>query len=338
MKDHRSWHNLFLIFALLVCPIRCNSVCEVSLSSLDWKTAGLIIANSIIGEIPDVGPWLEAFADILEQVSNGGYSKDITSCVESLIEQKLDERVLASTETFVVYWDTLLTTWNESSLESNFSNTKLDMVDLVYSTFPGALVDLPNVEKKEQVYTQWFEIVATEVFVFESTAVQYAAHYGNRSNQSCTAWNRAELYSATLITGILNEMINCSINCLNSSTYLRANKIGWNCETIGCDEDNGFLYWVKDMYNGTSDYASRVSHCSQNPCHCEGGGAFGDCICDIFCFHHCDHYNHECDHAMEEYKGKVEVQLKSIQDYVDKMMKLLNDRLAVIRNQIKQWC
>ena len=59
---------------------------------------------------------------------------------------------------------------------------------------------------------------------------------------------------------------------------------------------------------------------------------------NIFCFHHCDHYNHECDHAMDEYKGKVEVQLKTIQDYVDKMMKLLNGRLAVIRNQIKQWC
>ena len=61
------------------------------------------------------------------------------------------------------FWNTSLAAWNESSLESNFSNTKLQMVDIIYNTFPGALVDLPNVEKKEQVYTQWFDIVATEV-------------------------------------------------------------------------------------------------------------------------------------------------------------------------------
>ena len=165
MKDHRSLHNVFLIFALLVCPIQCNSVCEVSEgSSMDWETAGLIIANTIIGEIPEYGPWLEAFADILEQVYiNDGYSKDITNCVEGLIEQKLDERVIKSTETFLSYWNTTLAAWNESSLESNFSSTKLQMVDIIYNTFPGALVDLPNVEKKEQVYTQWFDIVATEV-------------------------------------------------------------------------------------------------------------------------------------------------------------------------------
>ena len=155
---------MFLIVASLLCPIECNSVCEVSEgSSLDWNIAGLIIANSIIGEIPEVGPWLETFADILEQVSNEGYSVDITDCVEGLIEQKLDERVIKSTETFLSFWNTTLAAWNESSLESNFSNTKLQMVDIIYNTFPGALVDLPNVEKKEQVYTQWFDIVATEV-------------------------------------------------------------------------------------------------------------------------------------------------------------------------------
>ena len=197
---------------------------------MDWNIACLIF-----GEIPEVGPWLETFADILEQVSNGGYSKDITSCVR-LIEQQLDERVLSSTKTFVVYWNTLLTMWNESSLESNFSNTKLDM------------------------------------------AVQYAAHYGNKSNQSCTAWNRAESYSSTLISQVVTGMINCSSNCLNSSTFLRTSKIGWNCGTLACQEDFGFLYWVKDLYNGTSDYESRVSYCSQNPCHCEGLGAQGDCI------------------------------------------------------------
>ena len=71
---------------------------------MDWKTAGLIIANTIIGEIPEVGPWLETFADILEQVFTEGYSVDITDCVEGLIEQKLDERVIKSTETFLSFW------------------------------------------------------------------------------------------------------------------------------------------------------------------------------------------------------------------------------------------
>ena len=100
---------------------------------MDWETAGLIIANTIIGEIPVVGPWLEAFEDISEQVSKPGYSKDITDCVEGLIEQKLDERVIKSTETFLSYWNTTLTKWNESALESNFSSTKLQMMDIIYS-------------------------------------------------------------------------------------------------------------------------------------------------------------------------------------------------------------
>ena len=305
---------------------------------MDWKTAGLIIANTIIGEIPEYGPWLEAFADILEQVYiNDGYSKDITNCVEGLIEQKLDERVIKSTETFLSYWNTTLAAWNESSLESNFSSTKLQMVDIIYNTFPGALEDLPNVEKKEQVYTQWFEIVTTEVFVFESTAVQYAAQYGNRSNQSCTAWKRAELYSTKLINQVETDMLNCT-NCLNSYIDLRASKIGWSYGTLQCDEDYGCVYWIKDLYNGTDGYEGRAADCTD--CHCKDLGAMGDCKCSFpgfFC-HRCSYYKHECDQTMADYKRRVDAQLKNIHDYVDKMMKLMNDRLAIMRNQIKQWC
>ena len=104
----------------------------------------------------------------------------------------------------------------------------------------------------------------------QDPTVQYAAHYGNRSNQSCTAWNTAELYSEKLITQIGTQMINCSINCLNSSTYIRAGKIGWNCGKFPvppCIDDFGPVYWVKDLYNGTDDYESRVSDC--DPCECE---------------------------------------------------------------------
>ena len=113
MKYHKSWQIVFLILAALLCPIECNSVCEASAgSSLDWETAGLIIANTIIGEIPVVGPWLEAFEDISEQVSKPGYSKDITDCVEGLIEQKLDERVIKSTETFLSWPPGMSLPWN----------------------------------------------------------------------------------------------------------------------------------------------------------------------------------------------------------------------------------
>ena len=74
-KDIKSWHCVFLICALLVCPIKCNSVCEVSEgSSLDWKTAGLTIANTMIGYIPKVGPWLALYGGF----GNTAMNKPIT--------------------------------------------------------------------------------------------------------------------------------------------------------------------------------------------------------------------------------------------------------------------
>ena len=139
-------------------------------------------------------------------------------------------------------------------------------------------------------------------------------------------------------------MINCSNNCLNSSTYLRTSKIGWHCaKTPDCEEYNQcedtdvyYCFWVNDLYNGTSDF--RVANCTD--CHCHSGFPEGDCLsCDSWLCPYCeDEGPHECDQAMEQYKRRVDVQLKSIQDYVDKMIKLLTARLAVIRNQIKQWC
>ena len=56
------------------------------------------------------------------------------------------------------------------------------MADQIWSeAFGGALEILPNIDKKEQVFTLWLDIAASETFIFESTAVQYTAAFGNGS-------------------------------------------------------------------------------------------------------------------------------------------------------------
>ena len=82
------------------------------------------------------------------------------------------------------------------------------MADQIYSeAFAGGLTDLPNIDKKEQVFVQWLDIVASEVFVFESTAVQYTAHFGNKSLESCYAWRTAQTYSSAIISHVQTQMI-----------------------------------------------------------------------------------------------------------------------------------
>ena len=72
--------------------------------------------------------------------------------------------------------------WNISDLVSNTSHTKAEMADQIWSeAFGGALDVLPNVERKEQVFTLWLDIATSETFIFESTAVQYTAAFGNGS-------------------------------------------------------------------------------------------------------------------------------------------------------------
>ena len=54
----------------------------------------MILADTLIGYIPEIGPWLDAFLDISVLTQGSAYKADITKCVENFIEQDLDKRVL----------------------------------------------------------------------------------------------------------------------------------------------------------------------------------------------------------------------------------------------------
>ena len=107
-------------------------------------------------------PWAEAFVDIMALTMEENYSIDVKACVETLIEQKLEDEVIKSTgmirkvdprlrdsifgllctpnrthatydptlynlraDTFIKYWNTTIAVWNISDLVSNTSHTKV---------------------------------------------------------------------------------------------------------------------------------------------------------------------------------------------------------------------
>ena len=67
----------------------------------------------------------EAFIDIMAVTMEENYSLDVKACVETLIEQKLEDEVIKSTDTFIKYWNTTIAVWNISDLVSNTSHTKV---------------------------------------------------------------------------------------------------------------------------------------------------------------------------------------------------------------------
>ena len=89
----------FCILLLLASGNANSSVCDFTVdpSEPKWVSAATILADTIVGYIPVVGKWAEAFIEIMALTQEESYSIDVFSCVETLIEQKLEDDVKKST-------------------------------------------------------------------------------------------------------------------------------------------------------------------------------------------------------------------------------------------------
>ena len=88
----------FLLF-LIASSGNANPVCDFTVGGdPKWVSAAMILADTILDHyIPVVGPWAEAFIDIMDVIQTEDYSVDLTACVETLIQQRLEDDVKKST-------------------------------------------------------------------------------------------------------------------------------------------------------------------------------------------------------------------------------------------------
>ena len=89
----------FYLLILLASGGTANPVCDFTVDPNEpkWVSAATILAETIVGYIPVVGKWAEAFIEIMALTQEESYSIDVFSCVETLIEQKLEDDVKKST-------------------------------------------------------------------------------------------------------------------------------------------------------------------------------------------------------------------------------------------------
>ena len=92
------YFSLYLLI-LLASGGNANPVCDFTVNPNEpkWVSAATILAETIVGYIPVVGKWAEAFIEIMALTQEESYSIDVFSCVETLIEQKLEDDVKKST-------------------------------------------------------------------------------------------------------------------------------------------------------------------------------------------------------------------------------------------------
>ena len=302
------------------------------------ETIAFALAGIISGEIenPELKLFAEAFVAVAGILADPGYSLDITNCVETLIEQELDARVVNSTNIFLEYWNTTITLWREAPLASNTSDTQSTLVTHIWDkAFNRALEYLPEVKQKEQVMIQWLDIVSTEVFVFEATAVNYTVHFGNGSVESCYQWSVAETYTSSLIDHIDKEMINCPGSCLNTSTFNRSDATNaWMCTEcqswlIGTD----CHYWIADLYNSSCNAKGRPQCAKES----HGDAGFWDCSpCNKE--NNWDTWPAACKTEAENYLNAIDEYLDHLLTYLTKGMNWLNARKKVMQDQLNTWC
>ena len=91
-----AFSSFCLLF--LVASGNANPVCDFTVPhDPKWVSAAIILADAIVDYIPSVGPWAEAFVDIMALTQEEEYSIDVAACVETLIEQQLEDEVKKST-------------------------------------------------------------------------------------------------------------------------------------------------------------------------------------------------------------------------------------------------
>ena len=322
------------VLFLLVCTKTSegSSLCDFSGGGMpEFDTVAYTLAGIIVGEIPAIGPFAEAFVAVTGIIADQGYSQDITNCVETLIEQQLDARVVNSTNIFLEYWNTTISVWREAPLASNTSDTQSTMVTHIWDeTFNGALEYLPEVKYKEQVMVQWLDIVSTEVFVFEATAVNYTAQFGKGSKESCYQWNLAETYTSSLIDHIDKQMINGQGSCLNTSTFKRADDICLCQQCIAWFIEVDCHYWIADLYNSSCTARDRPQ------CDFEEITDWDCNVCDRG--DNVDNWPGSCKTEAENYNHAIDEYLDHLITYLTNTMNWLNNRKKVMQDQLNTWC